>query len=265
VRAARDAGQYHHAEQLARAAIASIEISRGRNTVELAVWLNELGMIGKYRGTFADAEQAYRRALAIYQQHDETASTSVASLMHNLAGLAHAKGDPAAAEPLARSGITIREALAVPDPRALAEDEAALAAILIDLGRLTEADAMLRHVLRGYERVYGPVHYEIAATLHNLGSLQHRNGDWAQAADTLRKARDMKIAVLGAEHPDLAITLHNLGCCAIKLGDTNRARENFTAAIEVLRATVDPSHPTLVSCRTKLDEVTVDIDHEGRG
>jgi tetratricopeptide (TPR) repeat protein len=253
IRAARDAGRYDHAEHLARAAIASIERGPGPDAVELAAWLNELGMIGKYRGTFTDAEQAYRRALAIHQQHGETASTSVASLLHNLAGLAHAKGDPPAAEPLARHGIAIRAALAVPDPLALAEDEAALVAILIDLGRLDEADAVLRRLLQDYRRLYGPVHYEIAALLHNLGSLQYRNGDWVRAADTLCQSRDMKIDVLGAQHPDLAITLHNLGCCALKLGDADRARESFRAAIEILQPIVDPSHPTLVSCRTKLD------------
>jgi Tfp pilus assembly protein PilF len=104
------------------------------------------------------------------------------------------------------------------------------------------------------------VHYEIATTLHNLGSLQYRNGNWPQATDTLRTARDMKISLLGSEHPDVAITLHNLGCCATKLGDTISAQESFTAAIEVLRLAVDPSHPTLLSCRTKLDQLRGDID-----
>jgi Tfp pilus assembly protein PilF len=102
------------------------------------------------------------------------------------------------------------------------------------------------------------VHHEIAAALHNLGSLQYRNGDWKRAADTLHKALAAKISVLGTTHPDLAITLHNLGCCAIKLGDNNGARESLAAAIDLLRPTVDPSHPTLVSCRTKLEEVAVD-------
>lgn len=105
--------------------------------------------------------------------------------MRNLAGLSHARGDPAVAEALARSGIAIREGLPGLDPHALAEDNAALAAILIDLGRLSEAGAILRRVLRTSERVYGPVHYEIAT--------------------------NMKIAVLGGRPPDLVITLHNLG------------------------------------------------------
>jgi tetratricopeptide (TPR) repeat protein len=254
IRAARAAGDYQQAHELVRHEIEAVERERGADAPELAVLLNELGMIGKYRGIFGEAEQAYRRALAIYASHGDTSSANVAALLHNLAGLAHARGDAAAAEPLARRGILIREALTT-DPLALAQDRAAFAAILIDLGRLAEADQVLRQILRIYEEVYGPVHYEVAVSLHNLGSLRFREGSWREAADLLRRALEVKVQVLARDNPDLAITLHNLACCELKLGKTDRARDHLLQAIKLLESTVAPSHPTLVSCRTKLGAV----------
>jgi tetratricopeptide (TPR) repeat protein len=217
-----------------------------------AVRLNELGVIGKRRGAFREAEAMYARALAIYELHGQVASANGAALMHNLAGLAHARGDAAGAELLARRGILIRAGLAQPDPRALAEDRAALAAILIDLGRLGEAAGLLRQVLRAYRAAYGPVHYEIAATLHNIGSLQFRAGRPLPAAGTLKRSLDMKASVLGDSHPDLAITLHNLACCALQLGDPRQASRDLHRAVAILQPSADPGHPTLVSCRDKI-------------
>jgi tetratricopeptide (TPR) repeat protein len=262
VRAAREAGNFRLAADLARTLVEDIERAQGADAIELAVVLNELGMIGKGLGTFDDAESAYVRALDIHERRGATASADVAALLHNLAGLAHAKGDPAAAEPLARRGIAIRRTSAKPDTRALAEDWAALAAILVDLGRLREADVMLHDVLRMYERAYGAVHYEIAVTLHNIGSLQFRQGRWLPAAETLRRALDMKARVLGDDHVDLGVTLHNLACCYLRLGRPDTATVQLRRAITVLESTVDPSHPMLTSCRGRLAEA---LNHRSRG
>jgi tetratricopeptide (TPR) repeat protein len=257
IRAARDAGNYRLADELVRSAIDTLERECDERGPEMAVLLNELGMIGKYFGNFDEAEDAYRRALAIHSGSGDMFSANVASLLHNLAGLAHARGDAADAEPLARLGILIRSALPTPGPLAVAQDRAALAAILIDLDRLTEANEILSQTLRTYEEVYGPVHYEVAVALHNLGSLLFRQGRWAEAADTLRRALAMKTYVLGTGNPDLAITMHNLACCELELepGETDSVRELLQRAVEILEASVAPSHPTLASCRAKLDAI----------
>jgi tetratricopeptide (TPR) repeat protein len=253
VRAAREAGDYWHAEKLARRAI-RITRRSGAGSAELAACFNELGMIGKYSGRFTEAEAAYLQAMAILKRRGEIASANVASLLHNLAGLAHAKGEPATAEPLARRGLALRQALPNPHPRSLAEDRAALAAILVDLGRLSEAGEILGDVLGSYEQTYGPVHYEIAVTLHNLGSLQFRQRDWALARQTLLRASAMKAAVLGPHHPDIAITLHNVACCELELGERDCAITCLRQAIEILTPVVSTTHPTLVACVAKLNQ-----------
>jgi tetratricopeptide (TPR) repeat protein len=134
-RTRRMAGDYPGAADLLRVAVADVEAGYGPDAVELSTLLNELGIVGTYSGNFVEAEAVYRRALAIEDRARCAAGLNAANILDNLAGLAHARGEPEAALPMALRGIGIRTAPPEPDPGGLAEDRAALAAILIDLGR----------------------------------------------------------------------------------------------------------------------------------
>jgi tetratricopeptide (TPR) repeat protein len=253
IRSARGAGDYRRAAQLARRAIRVAARQHGREALEVAPFLNELGVIGKYRGTFAEADRAYLRAMAIYETHGD--ESAMASVLHNMGGLAHARGDAGTAEELARRGIRMREAMPVPDRRALAQDRAALAAILVDRGSLREAAALLDDALRNHVWQYRTMHHETAVSLHNLGSLRFRAGDSAGAAEALGYALEVKSRMLGDAHPEVAITLHNLACCYVELADPDRAIAHLRRAVDILQAVVPGSHPTLVSSRSRLREL----------
>jgi tetratricopeptide (TPR) repeat protein len=245
----REAGDYSGAADLLRVAIADAEAGLGPAAVELSALLNELGIVGKYSGGFVEAEIVYRRALAIEDRAGRSAGANAASILHNLAGLAHARGDAEAALALAVRGIDIRAALPEPDPSGLAEDRAALAAILIDLGRYVEARVALVDLIDS-----GAPRYDVAVALHNLGSLRYREGDTVDAAAILRRSVKLKSAILGRRHPDLAVTLYNLSRCLQTLGKPRRARRHLTRAVAILDGTVAADHPTLVACLRKLAE-----------
>ena len=252
VRACRQAGDYPRADAIARNAIAVVGRVLGQDSRELAVLLNERGILGKFLGRFADSERHYRRALAIYAQHGEVASAGIAAILHNLGGLAHERGDHQRAYRYARRGLEVRQALAEPDPLALAQDRAALAAILVDLHRYDEAETLLADALTTYQSWYGPRHYEVGVTLHNLGCLRYRRGQADAAAGTLHRAYEVKRAVLGARHPDLAITLYAQARCTRVLGDSQRAVALLRQACDLLGGVVSPDQPTLVACRRQL-------------
>jgi Flp pilus assembly protein TadD len=126
-------------------------------------------MIGKYCGEFDEAADVYRRALAVNENHRRTHTDDIATILHNLGGLAHARGDPREAERLARMRIAVRTAQTDGNPIVWAGDDATLAAILVDLGRFAEARAILNSALTSYERANGRHLVEVAAALHNLG------------------------------------------------------------------------------------------------
>src|SRR4051812_16990673 len=114
VRACREAGDYVRADVFAKDAIAVVERALGSDSRELAVLLNERGIIGKYLGRFAESERHYGRALAIHERCGEVGSVDVAAILHNLGGLAHERGDHETAFRYAQRGLQVREALAEP-------------------------------------------------------------------------------------------------------------------------------------------------------
>jgi tetratricopeptide (TPR) repeat protein len=251
-RALRIAGDYPAAAGHLRSAMAEAEDVLGADAVDLVAALNELGMVGKYAGTFAEADQVYHRALRICGAHGIVDGPNGAAILHNLGGLAHARGDARSAEAWAREGIAIRSRLPHADPAGLLRDRAALAAILIDLGQLDEARAILADVLRLGLAAASSHDREVAVALHNLGSAQFREGRFAEAAGTLRRAYDIKRALLGRRHPDLAITLYNLARCQLQLGRHMSARHNLRRAARLLTGVVPDNHPTLAACRGTL-------------
>jgi tetratricopeptide (TPR) repeat protein len=243
----RLAGDYRAAAAVLRRAIADVEAMPGPDAAVLPALLNELGMVGKYAGDFLEAEHAYRYALAVEERLGRGAGAAAASILHNLAGLAHARGDAATALPLALRGIDIRTSLPTADPHGLAQDRAALAAILIDLGQHRQAQNALAAVLHSRTRSY-----DVAVALHNLGSSQFRQGNFAEAAATLRHALRLKSVTLGWRHPDLGVTLYNLARCLQQLGRHSLAERHLRRAVTVLEDVVANDHPTLVACRQRV-------------
>jgi tetratricopeptide (TPR) repeat protein len=195
----RSRGLYEPARRLHLRALRLAE--RWLPPAERAAVLNNLGVLDKFAGRFAEAEELYGRALAL-AACDEP---SLAAILHNQAGLEHARGDHAAGEPLARRGLEIRERLLGREHPDVASDLAQLAAIVHGLGRHGEAREMLERAL---PVLCDPA--EIAAALNNLGALLLAVGDRAGAGDALTRALAIKRRVLGSGHPDTAITVANL-------------------------------------------------------
>ncbi|GAA3600654.1 hypothetical protein GCM10022235_85770 [Kribbella ginsengisoli] len=250
----RISGRYREAAAYGRDVLSDAEQAFGPNSAELMPVLNQIGILGKYSGDFVMAEDAYRRALRIVQA-GEAAGTEVASavLLHNLAGLAHARGDVAEAERLARAGIRSRtEGSSQLDPSALAADRAALAAILIDAGNGTEAAEILLRTIQDSEASFGPDHYEVGIARHNLGSLYLRSGRLDDAMQELESALRIKELACGMTHPELAITLHNLAKAYLASRRRDDGRACLKRAVQVLDGVVTADHPTLVACRTAL-------------
>jgi hypothetical protein len=99
------------AERLLRVALASAEEECGLTSSEVAEVLNELAMTFNYARKFEEAERLYQRALAIVTGCRSAGHGDIASIYHNLGGLAHARGDYNVAELLARKAVVLREAI----------------------------------------------------------------------------------------------------------------------------------------------------------
>jgi tetratricopeptide (TPR) repeat protein len=203
-------------------------------------------LLCKDLGRWDEARAHYERALALLDRDPAAHSDDLATIWHNLGGIAHARGELVAAESAARRGLRIRE-MSGSGPRLLAADGAALAAILDGLDGYDEAERLYRGAIAVFETE--PVdHLELALALGGLGAQYVRRGRAAEGVALLARAVEFKRQALGSRHPDTALTLHNFAVARDRAGDALGAAAAAREAMAVLEATLEPGHPRLVAC-----------------
>ena len=222
----------------------TVELAEARlppDDLLLAETLNGLGVVHKFQGRYDQAESVYLRALAIVEaahQDDDRAT-----LLHNLGGLAHARGDFAGGEPLARRSLELREELYGADHPGTAADRAAWGALLEGLGRYDEAEDAYRRALAVFEERLGPRSLEAASALTALGSLWHARGALGEAEEAYRRSLEIREAVLAPSHFDVGLTLNNLAMLLVDRGAVEEARRLLGRAEFIFETALGRAHP----------------------
>ena len=126
---------YAEAEKQFEAALKEAE-AFGPDDVRLAKSLNELGLVYKAQGRYADAEPLYERSLAILEKALGPEHLNVAASLNNLAGLYSTQGRYADAKPLYERSLAIWETALGPDHPNVAASLNNLAGLYSTQGRL---------------------------------------------------------------------------------------------------------------------------------
>ncbi|MGV9775426.1 tetratricopeptide repeat protein [Streptosporangium sp. NPDC003464] len=162
-----------------------------------------LGVLCKETGRYGEAEECYRGALSRLERPgaDDLAR---ADALHNLAGLAHARGDDGpAGERHARAAIEIRQGALGPRHEHVAADLAVLGAVLTGQGRRAEAEEAFHWAVDIFRERLGADHYEVAVCQVNLAHLDDLQGRPEEAGRRYREALRVKRRVLGPGHPEV--------------------------------------------------------------
>jgi tetratricopeptide (TPR) repeat protein len=114
---------------------------------------------------------------SVYLRRLGPAHPDVGMVLHNIGGLAHARGRPADGEPAARRAVCIRAAALGDEHPATAADRAALATILAETGHHDEAVKLLEQALTVFQRRLGATHHETGVSLGSLGTIDLQRGD----------------------------------------------------------------------------------------
>lgn len=101
---------------------------------------------------------------------------------------------------------------------------------------LAERALEIRQELRGGD------HADVAASLHDLGTILWLMGD-STAEAVLRRAIEMRRRLLGDEHEDLAASLFALGGLLGGRGDHDTAQAVLAEALAIQRETLGSDHP----------------------
>jgi tetratricopeptide (TPR) repeat protein len=242
----RVAGRHRKAAKVLVRAQAAAERAYGKRSLELRDFLNARGIICKYLARWTLGFTLYRRALRLAEAAGDFVMQ--ASIEHNLAGLYHARGQYARGEPHARRAVELRKR-ARGTAHELAQERAALAALLEPQGKLDEAERLFGGALKVFARHRD--WYELGVNESNLATLMFARGKLDEAERLYRRSLRHKRRSIGPDHPDTAITLHNLGmvvCC----GKRAEARRHLAAALLIFERTLGRRHPTTRASRENL-------------
>jgi hypothetical protein len=197
----RMAGRWPEAHRDLSDAVRAAQDDAGR----LGAAINAAGVLCKDLGDLAGARARYAHARSLLG--DDPAAQ--ASVLHNLAGLAHAERRFADGEALIREALALRSRIGSP-PRDVLADEGVLVALLVGLGRLQEAEVLVRTSIAQWSALAGADHYEVAHLRHHLAALLRRRGDDLAADVEYRRARRSLLPLLGPRHPDVVRLQHDL-------------------------------------------------------
>jgi len=239
----RTMGAYAAADRGYRIALAEVRRRFGPRDRYLAGVFNDLGVLRKAQGRYAEALAFYRRALPLVPRGDRH---SLATLAHNLGGIEHARGNFVRAEPHARRSVRLRTALLGAAHPSVAADLAALAAIVEARGRLSEAAGLYRRALAVFGRVLGPASLEVGLNLACLAAVEQRRNAYRRARALYARALAIQERVLGRHHADVAMTVNNLAVLERDDGNLARATALFRRALDSFVETLGDRHPHAV-------------------
>jgi tetratricopeptide (TPR) repeat protein len=181
----------------------------GRDHLETATSLHNLGYLIRAQGDLAGARSYFERALAINEKALGSDHADIAACLIGLGNILVAEGD-------FENGKLLFERALVIDENTYGLDHPEVASDLMHLGVLVQAKGDLAGARSYYERalainekVLGPDHPDTATNLNSFGGLLHAQNDFAGAQPYYERALAAFDKVLGATHPSTKTVARN--------------------------------------------------------
>jgi CHAT domain-containing protein/Tfp pilus assembly protein PilF len=167
----------------------------------------------------------------------------VATSLNNLALRLRDQGKYAAADPLYRRSLAIKEKALGPDHPDVATSLNNLANLLSDQGKYAAAEPLYHRSLALTEKALGSDHPDVATSLNNLALLLIDQGKYVAAEPLSRRSLVIREKALGSDHPDVATSLNNLANLLSAQGKYATAETLIRRSLSITEKALGPDHP----------------------
>jgi len=226
-------GLYSTSLDLAQKALKIAETRFASDSSELAHYYLCCGESLRMLGNLKEAEQMFRKSLAIIERIHGPQSERYADDLNYLAMALEAEGKHGEAETLYREAIKIYETIPSSNEHSLSKCIGNLGCLLNTKGDYNGAEPLLRRALAIMEKVLGQEHPHAVASLISLAIQLWSKGEYVEAEPLFRRALAIYEKVLGKEHP---YTARSIDCLAVLLhskGDYTEAEPLFRRALDI--------------------------------
>jgi len=233
--------------------------------LELVPSLNGLALAHRYQGNYSAAEQAYRRAIALYGDlaDPQQASANQGILLDNLANLYRVQGNLEEATRLAQQAFVIFEATLEPNHPTIATSLNNLAALYKAQGQRSEAITALEQALQILEANLGQNDATLAIPLSNLAAVYEDQGDFQRAEPLYQRSLDLLQSQWGDSHPNTLVTANNLARLAYNQGNYRTSSERYRSLLSRTRQSLGDRHPDLAVYLKNSAEVSLALGDFG--
>jgi CHAT domain-containing protein/Flp pilus assembly protein TadD len=246
----RKEANYGQAETTLRRAL---EIASADSS-EDAISLGNLGRVDEDQGRFRQAEELYRRALAINENGNKSQPILAMSL-NNVAHILEPQGHYVEAEVLYLRAIGILEQTLGPGHPSLATALNNLAVVYLKQGRLDDAEKLFQRALDIRQTVLGNNSPEVAVVSNNLAQVYQLEGRGNDAEAAAKRSLDILQKVLGPSHPDVAKVQRKLANVYDVQGRYGEAETLLTQVINNWTKSLGPDHPFVATALENLARV----------
>ncbi len=266
-------GLFDDTERLYASAMRIRQDEFGPHSVEVALSLNNLGVLDIARSNFPEAIRRLESAVRIYdtalKQGDQVlrlyranradvTERNYATSMANLGLAKVSNGELEEAKPLLQHALRLIDQLDLDDITLHTSAVEALASVYTHEGNYTEAEKLFRNSLAQRLEYHGDDHPLVATTLNNLATVVMALGRYAEAVGPFERSLEIRRAVYGDDHPAIVTGLANLGTLHSRLGKYEVAQRYLRESLE-LASHVLPQGHTVIS-RTQYNLATVLIE-----
>ena len=204
-----------------------------------------LGTVNEALGAYDRSRTLLEAAVAGYRQLGGDHAPEVSVALRDLGRVVHSAGDAAAAEPYYLEALEIADARYGPTSTEAGDIRIQLAAVLITLERLDEAEATLRAGIAARADTGAAAAAKTIENLNLLAVLQYRRNEVDSAIVTMGLALDLSQRTLGPDNPTTAVLAQNLGLALHRRGRDEEAEPHLRDALRGLEMALGPDHPNL--------------------
>ncbi|HXI67869.1 MAG TPA: toll/interleukin-1 receptor domain-containing protein [Steroidobacteraceae bacterium] len=238
-------GLYGQAQPLLSSAVAKQEKLSPADPGALAVSLTHIGDLLTLQAKYPDAENAYRRAIALQraQTDDQRDDPALARSLFGLGDELFSSGNSAAAEASLRQALNLQQRLF----KDANEDTARTLQTLawtINERDLNEAIPLMQSAVDMQRALWGDQPYpDYADALNDLGMLLRSKRSYDESERLLRESLAMKRRLLGDKHREIAMSLNNVAVALQLNGDVQGADSSYREALAMQRELLGNVHP----------------------
>lgn len=253
-------GEYAEATVHAKAALKCLESISTEPSYELLLTMNRVASLEKAQGHWTQAEEMFRRALAMADQAFGPEHETTMSITNNLALLLERKQEYDEAAALLKPLLERRIRLLGEEHEHTMITMNNLALLYVSMERYDDAERLHLRELALSTKVMGPEHPGTLISKENLAVLYANQELFEKAEPLLREVIASRTRVLGPDHPATFGAMANLGYVLCGLKQHKEAESLLLDASAGSEEKLGADHPLTLRARTRLATLYLQTD-----